>query len=334
MKNKQSLISRKLENKILLIGAGNIGSRHLQGLAKVKFPLDIYVLDPSVASLQLSEERFKQIPTSKKHQVTFYTNSDTLPDKIDLAIIATSSNIRRKVTEELVKKSSVRNIIFEKLLFQKKTDFQAISKLLKAKKINAWVNCSMRVTPFYQNLKKTFSGKRLTYLLTGTKFGIATQAIHFIDHMAYLLNSYDFTVDTSSLDKKILKSKRPGFSELTGILKVIFKNGSIGVFSDFQEGDAPIYAQIISSNALAVANETTREVWISQTPDWKMEPSEDALSFQSDLTNTVAQSILETGKCGLPSYEESAKVHLILLEALLKFVNSFSRKKYDYYPFT
>jgi predicted dehydrogenase len=323
----------KMSN-ILLIGAGNIGSRHLQGLAKVKRKLSIYVTDPSQGSLDLSKERFEQIPGSKNHSIFFSTGLENTPSSIDLAIIATSSNIRKKVTESLLKKTRVRFIIFEKLLFQNKSDYLTVAKLLKRHEVRAWVNCSMRVTPFYKNLKKVFAGKRLTYILTGTKFGIATQAIHFIDHMAYLLDSYDFTVDTANLERKVLKSKRQGFSELTGTLKVNFKNGSTGVFTDFQEGDAPIFAQIISCNVLAVANETTREVWISKTPDWKMQPSKDPLSFQSDLTNQVAEAILKTGDCGLPTYKESSKVHLKLLEALLDFINSLSGKKYDYYPFT
>ncbi len=319
---------------VVLIGAGNIGSRHLQGLAKVKFPLNITVIDPFEQSLKVAEERFNQIKPTAKHSINFNLDIKNVPDQTDLAIIATSSNIRRSVTEELIKNSKVKNIILEKLLFQKKSDFQFIEKLLHKNKIKTWVNCSMRVTPFYQNLKPIFKNKRIVYLLTGTKFGIATQAIHFIDHMAYLLNDYNFEIDTSDLDKKILDSKRQGFKELTGTMNIKFKNGSTGVFSDFQSGDAPIIAQIISDETIATANETTREVFISKSPDWNMQPSKDPLLFQSDMTNSVTEEILKTGKCNLPTYSESAQVHLKLLEELLKFLNSNSEKKYDYYPFT
>jgi hypothetical protein len=122
--------------------------------------------------------------------------------------------------------------------------------------------------------------------------------------------------------------------ELTGSLKVSFKNGSQGLFSDFQTGNAPILAQIISDDIVAIANETTRETWISKSPDWNMRASEESLLFQSDMTNKVTEEILTKGNCGLPSFEESKKVHLKLLDSLLEFLNSNSRKKYDYYPFT
>ncbi len=319
---------------ILLIGSGNIGSRHLQGLAKVKSPLSIEVFDPSIDSLKVAEERFKQIPNHGKHQIIFLTDFRMISSKVDVAIIATSSNIRRKVTEELLAQSEVKNIIFEKLLFQKKADYAFVDKLLDKKRINAWVNCSMRVTPFYRNLKEKFEGKRIVYLLTGTKFGIATQAIHFIDHMVYLLESYDFKVDTSLLDREILKSKRAGFLELTGTLKVSFKNGSVGVFADFKEGDAPIIAEIYSDNLKVIANESTRETFISSSPKWVINPARDQLLFQSDMTNQVIEDILKSGECGLPTYQVSKIVHLKLLESLLKFFNNNSKTKYEYYPFT
>ncbi len=238
------------------------------------------------------------------------------------------------MTEELLKVAKVKNIIFEKLLFQKRADYSFINKLLKKKNINAWVNCSMRVTPFYKNLKSKFDNKKIVYLLTGTRFGVATQAIHFIDHMAYLLGNYDFEVDTSLLDTQILDSKRKGFLELTGTLKVNFKDGSIGIFADFKDGDAPIVAEIYSDGVKAVANESTRETFITESPKWILKTSRDQLLFQSDMTNKVVEDILSHGACGLPSYPESQIVHVKLLESLLKFLNRKSKKKYDFYPFT
>lgn len=321
-------------SNVLLIGAGNIGSRHLQGLAKVKKSLNIQVLDPSKESLKISEERFKQIPRYQYHKISFHQNFNQILNNNDIAIIATSSNIRRKVTEELLGKSNVKNIIFEKLLFQKKEDYIFINKLLKKKMINAWVNCSMRVTPFYQKLKTDFAGKKIVYLLTGTRFGIATQAIHFIDHMAYLLDSYDFEVDTSLLDRDILKSKRAGFLELTGTLKVNFKDGNVGIFADFKNGDAPIIAEIYCDSLKAIANESTRETFISQSPKWQLKSAKNKLLFQSDMTNKVVEDILKNKECGLPTYQQSETIHLKLLEGLLKFINQNSKTKYDFYPFT
>ena len=81
--------------KILISGAGQIGSRHLQGLMKLNFPSKIYVVDPSIKSLALSESRLKEVKNIAPFiDVSFFSELPKL-GKIDLAIIATTSDIRK-----------------------------------------------------------------------------------------------------------------------------------------------------------------------------------------------------------------------------------------------
>ncbi len=47
--------------KIALIGAGQIGSRHLQALALTKIPISVEVVGRSSQSLVKAKERFEQI---------------------------------------------------------------------------------------------------------------------------------------------------------------------------------------------------------------------------------------------------------------------------------
>lgn len=51
---------------ILLIGAGQLGSRHLQGIAKIDFKANICVVDPSEISIEIAKERYKQINKNEK----------------------------------------------------------------------------------------------------------------------------------------------------------------------------------------------------------------------------------------------------------------------------
>ena len=46
---------------IAVIGAGEVGSRHLQALALLKRPVKIFVVDPSNESLRIAKERFQQV---------------------------------------------------------------------------------------------------------------------------------------------------------------------------------------------------------------------------------------------------------------------------------
>ena len=47
--------------KIVLVGAGNIGSRHLQALALLDRDANIQVIDTLESSLKLAEERFNSV---------------------------------------------------------------------------------------------------------------------------------------------------------------------------------------------------------------------------------------------------------------------------------
>ena len=47
---------------IVLIGAGKLGSRHLQALAKLSISATIYVIDLNSNAIEVAKERFHEIP--------------------------------------------------------------------------------------------------------------------------------------------------------------------------------------------------------------------------------------------------------------------------------
>ena len=86
-----------MSGTILIAGAGELGSRYLQGMAKCKNNLDIFVLDISKQSIKLARKRWEQTIYSTKidinsflnehkikHKVTFSTSVLNLPKQIDI----------------------------------------------------------------------------------------------------------------------------------------------------------------------------------------------------------------------------------------------------------
>lgn len=322
---------------ICIIGVGNIGSRHLQALKNVKTPLSINVIDTSVDSLNLAKERYESFPNSvnSKHQLKFYQSLEKVPGKIDIAIIATNSSVRRKVIEQLLKGSFVKFMILEKLLFQKNADYLFIQKLLKKKNCQAFVNCSMRTMPTYNKLKTQIKNTPLNYFVTGSQYGLITNSIHYIDHMAFLTGSLDFTVNTDSLDTIPIETKRKGFLELNGTLTVNFKNGSSGSFSCFSKGDLPHVVEIATPNLRFISREGEKKAYSANAKNkWVWEEIETEIPYQSQMTDKIIKDLLIKNTCQLVGYEESAKIHLTLLDSLLNFLNKNSRKKINLYPFT
>lgn len=322
---------------ICIIGAGNIGSRHLQALKNIKTLLSIYVVDLSIDSLNLAKERYESFPNLFKsdHKLEFYKKIEELPKGIDIAIIATSSDVRRQVCEKLLKHSSVKFMILEKILFQKKTDYMFIQKLLKNKKCKAFVNCSMRTMPTYFNLKKQIKKTPINYFVTGSQYGLITNSIHYIDHIAFLTGSSDFTVNTDSLETTPIGSRRKGFIELNGTLNVNFKDGSFGSFSCFATSDLPLVVEITTPDFRYISRESERKAYVSYAnKKWSWEEVETEIPYQSQMTDKIVKDIFNKGNCQLVSIDESVKIHLTLLESLLKFLNKNSTKKYNFYPFT
>ena len=321
---------------ICIIGAGNIGSRHLQALKNVKSPLSIYIIDPSVDSLNLAKKRYESFPNSinSNHKLAFYQEIDKLPKQIDLTIIATSSNVRRAVCQKLLNHSSVKFMILEKLLFQKRADYLFIQKLLKDKKCQAFVNCSMRTMSFYYKLKEQIHTP-INYFVTGSQYGLVTNAIHYIDHMAFLTGVSDFTVDTNSLDTAPIESKRKGFLELNGTLNVTFKDGSFGSFCCFAKGNAPIIVEIASPDFRCISKESEKKASVARADKkWIWEEIDVDIPYQSQMTDKIVNDLFNEGRCQLVNYAESAKIHLTLLESLLKFLNKYSKKSLSAFPFT
>lgn len=318
---------------ICLIGAGNIGSRHLQGLKKVTFPLNIEVVDPSSESLNIAKQRYDQIESSINHKITFMQNLSNVSKKIDLGIIATSSNIRRPITENLLSNSEVKYLILEKILFQKKEDYSYIEKLLKKNNCKTWVNFSMRTMPFYRNLKGKFK-ENVQMIVSGSQYGLITNAIHFIDYIAYLTNNYNFAVETKGLDKNLIESKRQGFFELNGILNINFNDGSMGSFICYPDGDARYIIEIFSKKYRCISKENERKAQVSSSPTWEWKEIDSNIPYQSDMTNVVVEEILTKRTSTLTLYTQASHLHLQLFESLLKFLNESSKKKFELYPFT
>lgn len=320
---------------VCIIGSGNIGSRHLQALSMVTIPLSIQVIDPSIDSLTLAKQRYSEVKIHNKHQLEYFQNLNKINPQIDIAIIATNSNVRFSTTEQLLNKSNVKYIIFEKILFDQKMQYTELAKLLVKKKCKAWVNCSMRTDPFYSGLKTHFKNSPITYIVHGSSHGLITNSIHYIDHMAYLTDCYDFTVDTARLDRIPIKSKRDGFLELNGTLNVLFRNGSYGSFICYPSGNAPFTIEILSEKYYSLMKPLENKLLFSNSKsNWKWKLETITFLYQSQMTNIVVSSLLKSGSCILTPFDISTMMHLNLLEPIKNFLNSNSNKKFTSYPFT
>ncbi len=110
-----------MKNTICLIGAGNLGSRYLEGIGNCKNNYRIYVVDNSKISLRKCKNHwFSNVKYENriKHDISFGVSIMNLPKKIDLAIISTTANVRSSVVEKLTKFILIDFWIIEKVVAQ------------------------------------------------------------------------------------------------------------------------------------------------------------------------------------------------------------------------
>ncbi len=326
-------------NNVAVIGAGQIGSRHLQALSLINRPIRIQVVDPSQNALKVARERFNQVNGSKKVKNIEYLNDiEQLSSEIDVGIIATTSNIRRHVIESLLNKVSVRYLILEKVVFQKKEDFPSVKKILDEKNVQAWVNFARRMWEIDQFVKNRLEGNnRIQFRVTGSNWGLGCNALHFVDFFSHLINSQDITLFGDHLDPNIIPSKRKGFYEITGTLTGQKKEGNLLSITSYAISDAPIIIQISNPQIQCsiIQNENNAILWVLDTKyNWKKEEYSFKIPFQSQLSHKVVQDILDTGNCKLANYEDSSKVHVPFLEVLTTHFKKHLNKEIKSCPVT
>jgi predicted dehydrogenase len=319
--------------KIKIIGAGQLGSRHLQALKAVKQPLDIQVVDPSAASLQVAKERYEVVSSEQAHQISFSTSFDRT-DATDVAIVATNSDVRRKALVSLFDASRTKLLVIEKLLFNQSADYAVVGSKLAETGAKAWVNCPMRVMPVYEQIRASIGVAPIYYRVTGSQFGLVTNAIHYIDHVAHLCGCTEFELDTSGLDRNPIPSKRQGFLELNGTLVARFADGSRCEITCYPTGTAPVVVEIFNEKNRYVVRESEGKLWhAGESSKWAWLEQAAPIPYQSQITTEVVESLLGKGDCGLTPYATSVRIHLQLLDPLLELVRSQAPETTGY-PFT
>jgi predicted dehydrogenase len=310
--------------RILIVGGGNIGSRHLQGLESLSESARVFVVDPSPSSLETARERWNEVGR-EDHDVS-YVNSveDVGLDHVDVAIIATPSSVRRSAFEEVVDHLAVDFVLFEKVLFQRVEDYDAVASLLDERGIDAWVNCLRRLNDTYRAIASSVGEGPVDVTVTGNAWRLGSNAIHFVDLFGWFTGSRDLIVDTAGLVESPTESGRDGFTEFHGRLDASDGLGNTLCLRCFEQGPPNISVHVSTPTDRWSVHETDEIVTTrrhTNENECNVEDSSFSLTYQSELTGDVVDEILAGGDSSLPTYEESCAYHVPLIEALLDYLN-------------
>lgn len=326
--------------RVIIVGAGQIGSRHLQSLVNFSGPISVDVVDPKVESLETAKSRLNEVCSADMKDrliCRFLSNDSALSDYYDVGIISTSANVRRRVVEALIQKTAISNLILEKVLFQKLEDYDAVDKILEENHIRTWVNCNLLNVPEYQKLVSDLSDEAcLEMTVSGAQWGIGCNSLHFIHLFAQLSGSSDLEFDSSHLSSLEIAAKREGFREFEGELLVKSSKGRL-ILKSYSSGDMPLTVSLSTPSFLGSFIDLggRGEALIRrQASRWDLERHFYNMPFQSQVTSGLVDDILNDRKVLLPTYREASVLHKGFIQSLIRHLERTSKERIDLCPIT
>ena len=321
---------------VLLVGAGQLGSRHLQAMASCKTNIDVSVVDPSMDALWTAQERLQEVKLSSSiGKISFLQRISDVESDIDCCIIATNAQQRLTVLKELLEHHCVDNIIFEKVLFQSGGQIDEASAMLTKHGIKAWVNCGRRIQSIYRELQLLLQHEgAIDIEVVGNNWDMACNGIHLIDLWAYLSGDDTYSLNSEALSPDIQESKRAGYKEVSGTLSGFGRTSKFTLNCTKENSDLSLNILIKTPNYKIEIDEVNGKCNIENIVAKTTETIEISFLFQSQISNIFIDEILNSQGCILTPFAESALLHKPFLETLLTFINENGSEKFKVCPIT
>lgn len=299
---------------VLLIGLGNIGFRHLQGLASMAMDIRLVGVDLNPEAVKRASAAWLALPGA---QGVFTAAVPNVPTP-DLAIVATSARGRDELTLGLLGHDA-KKLVLEKVVFDRPEAFARVQDGLDRHHAQAFVNCPRRLWPIYQRLEslRLQAGGPIHLTVSGRALGFACNAVHFIDLLQFLSGESDVTA-TAKYVSLPWPSKRAGFFEVWCDAKFSTPGGATLHLT--VTPDAPETAEItaeLSGDRISVTEAGGLLVSRNRgTGTFGRAP------FQSELSALFSAPLLLGREPSLPSLSVSAKAHRALFDVLIPSVQA------------
>ncbi len=312
--------------KIILVGCGNVGSRHLQALVKLKYTTTICVVEPDKISQKIAKKRLNEISYDKRdHNIIWFNSIFNINEKSDVVIVATHSKGRVNLIKKLLMCGHKRFLI-EKFVCQSTNEYKNLLLLMKKFNAKGWVNTNLQCFEGYQKIKKCFKPNETISLsvLTNSKYGLSTQAIHYLALFSWLTNNNKIKLDGKYLKKELILNKRSkSFKEFQGTLIGINNNDSFLNLTFLPSFSDSLIVKISGVHMHFILDEIHGKITVfneNKSKKWHFK-----FEHVSSLTTKIIKDILEKDNCLLPSVQDSFNHH----SELFRIFNGHLRKMFN-----
>ncbi len=323
----------KRNKKIILIGCGNIGSRHLQAIVKLKDSISIEIVEPNHKAQTLAKSRLNEIKYNKsKHEFFWHKSLSEIKNKGDLVIVATNSSGRSDLIEKLLNLGH-RRFIVEKIVCQSSDEYKKLLFLFRKFRAKGWVNTNRRYFKVYQNIKEKFADSKYIQLsVFAGDSDLGTNAIHFLDLFSWIVEDYKIKLSGDFLVNQIFENKRgQNFKEFLGTV-IGFSKNSFASLTFFPSKKESFIIKIYGEDRFAYVNELEEKSYFVNKKG--KEKINSKFGHTSELTTKIIQDIFLKDDCLLPTLKNSSYLHKELFRIFNKHLKKTLNKDVKLCPIT
>ena len=310
------------QKNVLVIGCGNLGRWHIKGLETAAGDIFVDAVDSSPRSRQELKSLFRKGVIDKSRiKLNIWQDLETCSryskQSYDLVIVATLAHGRLHVVEKVCSEFAFKNIVIEKPIEQSEDAIKKMSCRLDGS--SAYVNHTRRMSPWYQKISNILAREpQITCNVKFPSLGFACNASHWIDLMNWWTKTFPVSIDTSGLKSRWKQTKRTGFWDIEGVVKISFENNNLLVLDSHEDCDASYKIEVTSLGAhVCTIDEPNGKVTFNDgcTVDGFIPP-------QSQLTGVLLNDLIARSACDLPSVGVAARCNLLFTS---EFFSHFKR---------
>ena len=328
-----------MSNKILLVGCGQLGSRHLQAVAALKNISEIHIVDSNNSSLELGKRRLLETVDLNKDIVFKWANeiSNTIGHG-DLCIIATHAKGRTELIKKIYEELGYKNFLIEKIVSQSLYDYKGLMDFCDSNDILVWVNCKTRAYAVHKYIKSRLDPSELiVFSEIAGNHGLANNGVHAADLFLFYDGTAKINSAGSKIDEILHSSKRGNdIYDLSGVLHGYTDKGSRFILSFSKEHLNPDMIYISSKNqrfTIDHLNNFSHESYADTGWEWKKIDIKENI-LVSEMTKKFVTDILSKNSCELPTLKVCFPSHEFILSEALPYFNKLLKKDRDYCPVT
>jgi predicted dehydrogenase len=269
--------------KVLLLGGGRMGQRHLNGI--LEHASSVSLIEPK----QEAKDICRAIVSDYAgiNYTDYYSIEDlTSPLQYDLAILSGTAVGRLEQFSSLVG-LGIKTFLIEKPLEQSRARTHEILELAVKSDVKVWSNHYRRCLDAYSKLRDL--KQPLIISVTSGAMGLGCNGIHWIDFALYLTGQQKGTLLFGEVDEMAIGSGRgPGFRDYGGRAIYGFPDGSRLFISSTASSSAPTVFSILSSNQHWVVDQDADKAILHQKLE---DPSQPTFLYGKDYVSNEIEGV-------------------------------------------